>query len=236
MRIARTLVLAGVGTLAFALAGCAAQPSRPNPQAALDRAVDLLARGQTKEAVALHLTPLTTDCIAEYSNSSQRLFAARSPSEAVLYMVMAATNEKVEKSAVIETPCAEAHYLLGYAQIELGNLDEAEQHLNHALKWSPHHSQYLSELGHLHHARKDWTAALEVFNRAVEGALLSPEAVKGDHRARALRGVGYSLIELGNLDEAEKKFQECLEINPQDQMALSEIEYIQTLRRQRKPI
>jgi tetratricopeptide (TPR) repeat protein len=50
------------------------------------------------------------------------------------------------------------------------------------------------------------------------------------YRAMALRGVGSSLIELKQLDEAEQTFLASLEIEPGNKLALSELDYI---RRQR---
>lgn len=45
-------------------------------------------------------------------------------------------------------------------------------------------------------------------------------------RAMALRGIGFSLIELGTWDEAERAFLESLDIDAGNQVALSELAYI----------
>jgi hypothetical protein len=42
--------------------------------------------------------------------------------------------------------------------------------------------------------------------------------------------VAYSLIELGNLDAAEQKFNECLVLDPQDEASQRELEYIRSVR------
>ena len=47
-----------------------------------------------------------------------------------------------------------------------------------------------------------------------------------------MRGVGYSLIELGRLDEAEEVFNQCLDIDKDDQGAKRELKYIQQMREQ----
>ena len=46
----------------------------------------------------------------------------------------------------------------------------------------------------------------------------------------SLRGLGFSLIELKQLDEAEKAFQESLQIEPENKLAQNELAYIQQLR------
>jgi tetratricopeptide (TPR) repeat protein len=48
-------------------------------------------------------------------------------------------------------------------------------------------------------------------------------------RAVALRGIGYSLIDLKRLDEAERAFRKSLEIEPENNIALSELAYIRDL-------
>ncbi len=73
--------------------------------------------------------------------------------------------------------------------------------------------------------------ALDLFEQAEEAAdTFSPEALKADELARAKRGQGYVLIEIGQLDKAEAKYRECLAINHNDSIALQELEYIKRLR------
>ena len=50
------------------------------------------------------------------------------------------------------------------------------------------------------------------------------------HRPAALRGLGYALIELGDLDAAEEAFAQSLELEPGNALAISELEYIQKIR------
>jgi Flp pilus assembly protein TadD len=55
--------------------------------------------------------------------------------------------------------------------------------------------------------------------------------VNGRHLAVALRGRGFILIELGDmLDEAERAFRDSLEFDPNNSLALNELEYIRRLR------
>ena len=54
------------------------------------------------------------------------------------------------------------------------------------------------------------------------------------YRAIALRGMGYSLIELGALDEAELTLNISLELEPANETALHELGYIRMLRQSRQ--
>jgi tetratricopeptide (TPR) repeat protein len=49
-------------------------------------------------------------------------------------------------------------------------------------------------------------------------------------RAAALRGMGFSLIELNRLNEAEFAFKQSLDIDPMNSLALNELAYIKSLR------
>jgi tetratricopeptide (TPR) repeat protein len=52
-------------------------------------------------------------------------------------------------------------------------------------------------------------------------------------RGRALRGQGYALVELGDLDAGEKKYQESVATDPNDKMSRQELDYIKGLRAKR---
>ena len=115
--------------------------------------------------------------------------------------------------------------------MELGKIEDAKTFIKKALELSPSNSMYLAELGHIYQAEKKLVEAMELFKRAEESAsAYSPENVKNTELTRAMRGVGYSLIELGRLDEAEEKYKKCLEINKDDKKALGELSYIQSLK------
>jgi len=51
----------------------------------------------------------------------------------------------------------------------------------------------------------------------------------------AWRGIGYSLIELDDLEGAEKAYQESLRLQPDNPLAKQELEYIQKLRQRQGP-
>ncbi|SDN10210.1 tetratricopeptide repeat protein [Polaromonas sp. JS666] len=52
-------------------------------------------------------------------------------------------------------------------------------------------------------------------------------------QAAALRGIGFALIELSKLDEAEAVFNDSLKIEPANKVALNELAYIRDLRAKR---
>ena len=141
------------------------------------------------------------------------------------------------EDAVSLTPTwANAWYFKSYALTELHRDAEALSALEKAIALSPSHSRYLSERGYLYHQAKDWQRSLEMFEAAEEGVkLISDRQVQIVEHTRALRGQGYALVELGDLDASEKKYQQSLALNPDDAVSKQELDYLKGLRAQRKP-
>ena len=119
----------------------------------------------------------------------------------------------------------------GYALSEMGHLSEARSSIERAIALSPENSQYLSELGHIHQLLKEWPKALEYYRKAEMSAeAFSPPSVKAFELGVARRGMGYVLVELGRLDEAEDKYLQCLAADPNDVRAKNELEYVRNLK------
>jgi Flp pilus assembly protein TadD len=169
---------------------------------------------------------------AHYATSKKRVYCAGSSAESLGYLLKA-TNDNA--SAVVLSPTwATAYFMKGYALQDLKRLSEAKTNVQQALALSPFNSQYLSELGNIYQIEKDWTKAELQFKEAEDNAALMPEAEKATELARARRGQAYVLVELGKLDEAEKKYRQCLETDPNDKRAQQELKYIQGLREKKK--
>ena len=197
--------------------------------------MQLLQEGDPEAAITSYIDPVIAGCGALYNSSEEKFYSSRGMTETLYYLLKAAADDKSSK--VVGQTCAEALYLKGYASLELGDVIEAEKWVRRALEMSPVNARYLSELGFLYQGRKDWEKALEIYRDAEEYAkTYSPESTKTLELGRAMRGVGYSLIEMGRLDDAEEKFRECLQLNKNDKAAQYELEYIEMLRSRRKGV
>ncbi len=209
------------------------KPARLKPGAEvvhpLQGAVDAYSAGDVEGAVK-QVDDAITACDKQYAGSEQRIYAARGTAETLYYMLKAASEN--ESAIAVATDCSEALYLKAYMSLEQGQVTTAEEFIRRAIEMSPANSQYLSELGHILQYNKKWEEALEVFKQAEEFAnSFTPDPLKDKELSRAKRGVGYTLIELGKLDEAEIKFRECLEIDKNDQGAIRELKYIEHIRK-----
>jgi tetratricopeptide (TPR) repeat protein len=181
------------------------------------------------EAAIATLDPLIDRLALSHRGGEMDVYCTRSIVETMQYMLLAQSQGR--NAVAIDATWSEAYYYKAYALIELGRIQEARAMLEKARALSPRNSQYLSELAHTWHAEREWQKALDLFAEAEKAAAISPPEVKHQEMARALRGQGFSLIELGRLDEAEAKFNAALAIDRHDVRAKNELAYIEQLRR-----
>lgn len=196
---------------------------------------DMLASAHQQLEVSKPKSALTTllnanqQCIEKQNVSDTKTFIHRTSDERFFYLLQA-SFEQVATS--VETgPCADISYLLGYTYLELDDIDNAQDYLTHAVEYSPVNATYLAELGYIYQAKGEYERALKLYTQAEENAqAFSPPHLKTEELTRAKRGIGYCLIELGLLDEAEAKLAEVIKLNPGDVKALSELNYIESQR------
>jgi len=189
------------------------------------------------------------------ATSKLQPFCARTPEESLAIMLTAVTGGYGSKSstsgahnivvdtsivgtkavskdgnngAVIVSPdwCA-AVFFKGFALIDLGRPAEAYPYFKRAVELAPNHAQYIAELAEFSKTKHDWPTALSLFQQAVDAAqTFSPPDAKQFELGRAMRGVAFVLSEQGKLDEAEAEYRKCLELDPSDAKATSELAWI----------
>jgi tetratricopeptide (TPR) repeat protein len=176
-----------------------------------------------------------------------RVMATRGgPGSALLSLLLASGDGQ---SAVVMGPeWPDTLYLEAYCQVELGRMDLAAQTLQRALEMIPGDVAYACELGNILQEGHEWQRALELYRAGLDNVMTlarsteyapTAEAPEGPRvlgmtlsswQRRALRGIGFSLIELHDLDGAERMFQQVLAIDPSDERAMGELRYIAQLR------
>ncbi len=170
---------------------------------------------------------------AHYGSRKEKIYCARSSTESLGYLLKAAADNV--SAIALSGTWSTAYFMKGFALQDLGRMGEAKSAIKMAIELSPWNSQYLSELGHIYQQEKNWPKAKETFAAAEEHAELAPAETKAAELGRARRGLGYVFVELGQLDEAEKKYQQCLAADPKDSKAARELEYVRGLRAKAKP-
>jgi Flp pilus assembly protein TadD len=136
----------------------------------------------------------------------------------------ASTTKIVE--ANLGNSYSQAFYVLGYIANEEGDAAGASQYLDKALTLEPNNPIIISEraVGMLDGTKLDEKLAL--FERALDKNICINDADK----ARTLRGKGVTLIDMGQLDEAEKTLYESLKFEPNNPVAIGELNYVDKLR------
>jgi tetratricopeptide (TPR) repeat protein len=199
----------------------------------VNAAETLIKSGKSEQAVTDHLDAVIAAFELRYQNDSRRFYAARSSKESLFYMLQAAASKDEPERGAVVVPLlwTDAFYLKAYALIEQRKLQEAKLILELVVEMAPMNSQYLSELGLLFTRQKNYIKALELFAKSEMAAKdFSPDVVKKRELTRAWRGTGYIYIEKNQLDDAEKMYQQCLEIDKEDSKALGEMNFIRNQR------
>lgn len=169
---------------------------------------------------------------AYYGKRKERIYCTRSATETLSSLVTAVADKT--NAIALSGTWADAYYMKAYALQDLHRLSDAKATLQQGLKLSPYNSQYLNELGEICSLEKNWSQAMKAYKDAEEYAPLGPDDRKADNIARARRGKGYVLVELGKLDEAAKMYERCLAENPKDKKAKAELDYVRQQQAKKK--
>ena len=187
----------------------------------------LIASGQSANAIAA-FDQVIAIYDAAFKDEKRKLYSAHTRQETLAYLLEAA-NAKTD-ALVVSPNWGDAYYLKGYALVELRKTAEAGAALQRALELAPHNAQYWGELGSVYQLEHNWPAAISAFQSAAEASEFSADEQKNADLSRAWRGLGYVYVELNQLDEAEKWYRKCLELDGNDDKAKNELRYIQTQR------
>jgi tetratricopeptide (TPR) repeat protein len=211
--------------------GAAAQADNAHDleQAALlKKGLDLAAKGSPQVAIRDYYDRVIAYYEGTYNDEHKHYFSARSVKEALLYALDGAKTRA--DTLVVSRTWVEAHFVKGFALVDLGQLDAARAEFDAALKLAPHNSQVRAELGSLYNRQKDFSKALESYQLAEQDAEFSPPEAKTLDCIRAYHGLGYAYTELGQWDNADKMYRKALAIDSNDQLSLKELQYIQQRR------
>ncbi len=137
-----------------------------------------------------------------------------------------AVTTKKSLEANLGNSYSQAFYVLGYIATEEGDAASAIQYLDKALALEPNNPIIISEraVGMLDGTKLEEKLAL--FERALDKGI----CISDSDKARTLRGKGVTLIDMGRLDEAEKALYESLKFEPNNGIAIGELNYIDKLR------
>lgn len=227
MTVATWVVAALLQTAAPPPAAPSGNDLASRSQTAIEAAFAAIQSGHPQQGYDM-LTPIVAEHEAANASEKRMIFCGMTFPESLLYMTMAA-GKKRDGVAIGPDYCT-ALYLQGYALVDLGRIADARATYRRVIALAPMHAHFIAELGLTYRFDKDWTAMRDTCVEAESAAELGEEESKKLELGIALRCQGFALIELGQLDEAEKRFVRCLQIDPNDRKAKSELTYIQRQR------
>lgn len=237
--ITRALLVASVaaGLAAGAPLARAAAMTAEQARAAVEIALSERARGNTSGVI-----PAIDPVIVAFEGmqANERTFCAQNQPQTLLLLLGAAAEADkgkapvpATKTVVVDHAYCTALFLKGFMLIDLGRPGEAEAFLRRAHEAEPYNAHFLNEYAEWYKMAGQWQRAHDLFAEAVEKSELANDPEKAPYKARALRGMGFTEIELGKLDDAESHMRESQKYDPDNPAVRQEIEYIARLRRRR---
>lgn len=143
------------------------------------------------------------------------------------YVTFAPNDGKQAMISWIKSAYPRAFFHLGFLKVKCGELEQAVAFLDAGLALEPANPKFLCEKAQALNGLKRFDEALALYRSIRQ---IGPHVTAHD-LAVAWRGQGFTLIGLADLDAAEQAFHRSLEIEPESELARSELAYIAHLRR-----
>jgi tetratricopeptide (TPR) repeat protein len=195
----------------------------------VDRAIEVL-QGLDLEEVERLLRPVIANTprhyVNEFEKDGMRYVKCWDREEFMTYSAMQTPSEAA-RIVWLQNAYPRAHYHMAFVCVERGQWNEAIRWLDTGLELEPHQARFRLEKAQVLSAVGKHDDALGMYASVLKDARV---VLSSAMRARALRGLGGQLIELGELDEAEACFVVSLEHDAESPVARNELEYIHHLR------
>jgi tetratricopeptide (TPR) repeat protein len=138
------------------------------------------------------------------------------------------------QAVFIDITCPRAYTQAAYFAAEDGDPAKAIRLLERAQHLAPFLADPYSERGFLHNAAGERELALASYRRSL--ALAERYPASASEMPLALRGIGWTLVELGDLAGARDAYQRSLVSDPGNATAANELAYIDDLLAKRRPL
>jgi len=194
----------------------------------------LIKQGQKAKAERVlkeGLSRMPPDWKPGYSASDHIAFAFWDLQEFLAYIPYQETTGDERKLVWVAPSYSKAWHLLAFIAVEQGDWAGALEAIDRALALEPDHPVPMSEKAMILARMNRYEEAYKLYMKAASIRPWTPLWV----RAKALRGAGVTLIDLGRLDEAQTMLEKSLAVEPDNDLARSKLAYIDHLRRGGRP-
>ncbi len=173
--------------------------------------------------------------LAEKGDGETSYVLTDGPADTLLGLAEATTSgRETGRVVALPNPYPEIGFYLGSYYNEIGKPQDGLRVLDLALDAEPasgaRHPLLVIERGASLNSLHRTQEALANFDEGLKAPDVEPAL-----RASMLRGRGYSLTELGRLDEAQAAYGESLKLQPGNERALHELQYIEGLKAGGRP-
>ena len=186
---------------------------------AVNQAVAAMTQGDTQRAREL-LQPVIAFC-DRLSQDGREIVSVSQASEYETYVDSAGKGVPVDW---IDRACPGAYNVMAFLDIEAKDSDSALRFLDKTSELAPYLAEPLAERGYLLNRLGKPQEALDSYRRALD--LVERFESNRYAKAMVLRGIGYTYVELQDLDRAEQAYRDSLQVEPDNALALRELEYI----------
>ena len=198
----------------------------------VDAAIQLLTKGNANDAAKLLLDVIQRTpkpYVREFEADGKRYVRFWDAEEFMHFVTDQREHIKCEL-IWLKSAYPRAFYYMGFLLVKAGDPTSAIKLLDAGYQVEAH-PMFLLEKGKALSMLKRHQESIACY----EAAFNHQGIVRATVRAVALRGKGVQLIDLNRLDEAEQVFEASLKLDPNNHVALNELQYISRLRRGAPP-
>ena len=188
------------------------------------RAVEMAAVGEA-DLARKTLEPVLAFCDELKATVDTTLVSVSNTVEEATYIASSGSALPVK---FVDMACPMAYKNAGFLAVSAKDTDAAFEYLGKAEQLAPYWAEPVAERAYLIGQLGDRQASLETYRVALELAEKYPGSAYA--KPLILRGIGYALIELGDLDAAQRTYEKSLELDPSSEIARDELDYIEQAR------
>ncbi|NOY75603.1 MAG: tetratricopeptide repeat protein [Kiritimatiellaeota bacterium] len=122
-----------------------------------------------------------------------------------------------------------AYGLKGFLSVNMRDLEKAKKYLKMQAKVAPVSAGPYNELGFIANKERETKKALSFYKRALAASRRFKSQKSSE--PMALRGIGFCLIDLGELEKAKEYYIKAIKLDPSSEVALKELKYIEKLQK-----